>query len=248
MSPIIPRIASLEDRRLDRQMRSDHTIFGGRSNTLLPTISGCVGDARSRARAVLSGRSQPAPASSIIIHHARWIPTALYDALLQRYKEIGVAGGIGTNLISVVDRGEVPSGAYSPDLITNLLVGFALGLAAGFGLAIALEFVNDTVKTRDDVRKKLGMACIGAIPKRPGGLVHRGFEGPHPAVRSLSAVLGARAQHRGQRPNMLNQHARQQGKSSTALALSQNLARMREVGVLMHDRKADPPASDTKKG
>ena len=33
---------------------------------------------------------------------------ALYDALLQRYKEIGVAGGIGTNLISIVDRGEVP--------------------------------------------------------------------------------------------------------------------------------------------
>src|SRR4029079_5458818 len=34
---------------------------------------------------------------------------ALYDALLQRYKEIGVAGGIGIAPVSIVDRANVPS-------------------------------------------------------------------------------------------------------------------------------------------
>ena len=38
----------------------------------------------------------------------------LYDGLLQRYKEIGVAGGVGANNISVVDRAEVPDGRHSP--------------------------------------------------------------------------------------------------------------------------------------
>src|SRR5262249_49499987 len=37
----------------------------------------------------------------------------LYDGLLQRYKEIGVAGGIGTNNISVVDRAERPESPSS---------------------------------------------------------------------------------------------------------------------------------------
>ena len=32
----------------------------------------------------------------------------LYDALLQRYKEIGVAGGVGSNNISIVDEAELP--------------------------------------------------------------------------------------------------------------------------------------------
>ena len=68
----------------------------------------------------LQGQGQPAqgrsarPArpqrSSTTSCSARWTPTAaLYDALLQRYKEIGVAGGIGTNTVSVVDRAEPPA-------------------------------------------------------------------------------------------------------------------------------------------
>jgi hypothetical protein len=93
---------------------------------------------------------------------------SLYDALLQRYKEIGVAGGIGRNLVSVVDRAETPGGPFKPNLLLNLLIGFAVGLVAGLGAALALEFINDTVKTPDDVRDKLKLASLGAIPKKQG--------------------------------------------------------------------------------
>lgn len=89
---------------------------------------------------------------------------ALYDALLQRYKEIGVAGGIGTSQASIVDRGQPPSAPYKPNLMLNLLMGLALGLAAGMGLALVLEFINDTIKTPDDVREKLQLAFLGGIP------------------------------------------------------------------------------------
>ena len=54
----------------------------------------------------------------------------LYDALLQRYKEIGVAGGVGINNISIVDVAEVPEKPSSP----NLLLNIALSLLAGLGL------------------------------------------------------------------------------------------------------------------
>ncbi len=88
----------------------------------------------------------------------------LYDALLQRYKEIGVASGIGTAVASVVDRGLVPGGAFSPNLYLNLLIGAVLGFVVGMLAAIALEFINDTIKTPDDVRNKLQLPFLGGIP------------------------------------------------------------------------------------
>ena len=89
---------------------------------------------------------------------------ALYDALLQRFKEIGVAGGVGQSQASIVDRAEVPGGPFKPNLFFNLLAGFGLGLALGIGLALLLEFINDTIKSPDDVREKLGLAFLGGIP------------------------------------------------------------------------------------
>ncbi len=89
---------------------------------------------------------------------------ALYDALLQRFKEIGVAGGVGTSQASIVDRAEVPAAPYKPNLLLNILIGLGLGLASGIGLALLLEFINDTIKTPDDVREKLGLAFLGGIP------------------------------------------------------------------------------------
>lgn len=88
----------------------------------------------------------------------------LYDALLQRYKEIGVAGGIGTAVASVVDRGLVPGGAFSPNLYLNLMIGAVLGLVIGMLAAIALEFINDTIKSPDDIRDKLQLPFLGGIP------------------------------------------------------------------------------------
>jgi len=45
----------------------------------------------------------------------------LYDGLLQRMKEVGVAAGIGTNNISVVDPAEIPRSPYKPNLRKNLV-------------------------------------------------------------------------------------------------------------------------------
>ena len=46
------------------------------------------------------------------------------------------------------------------------LTGLALGLVGGLGAAIGLDLLRDTIRTREDMRSKLGLACIGQIPKR----------------------------------------------------------------------------------
>src|SRR5436305_3378560 len=67
---------------------------------------------------------------------------ALYDALLQRFKQIGVAGGVGVAPVSIVDRANPPGAPFKPNLLLNLIFGLGLGLGAGLAAAIGLEFMN----------------------------------------------------------------------------------------------------------
>ncbi len=90
---------------------------------------------------------------------------ALYDALLQRYKEIGVTGGIGKSPVSLVDRARLPEAPFRPNIPLNLIAGLLLGLVVGILLAIAFELIFDTVKLPGDVRQRLGLRLLGVVPE-----------------------------------------------------------------------------------
>lgn len=60
----------------------------------------------------------------------------LYDGLLQRFKEIGVAGNVGANNISVVDLADPPGNPSSPRLAFNLALATIFGLFAGVVAAL----------------------------------------------------------------------------------------------------------------
>ena len=171
---------------------------------------------------------------------------SLYDALLQRYKEIGVAGGIGAAPVSIVDRADTPSYPYKPNMLMNLLLGVFGGLLAGIGAAVGLEFINDTIKTREDVRNKLGLACLGAVPKTNARDVFvEDLKNPASVVsEAYSAIVAAlRFSTESGMPKILLVTSTQsgEGKSSTALALAQNFAR-REKRVLLVDSDLRKPA------
>ncbi|MFM5907006.1 MAG: GumC family protein [Novosphingobium sp.] len=89
---------------------------------------------------------------------------ALYDALLQRYKEIGVAGGIGQSIVSVVDRADPPSYPFKPRLPVNAGIGLLLGLVIGIALAFAAHVLFDAIVDPNDVRNKLHLPVLGVIP------------------------------------------------------------------------------------
>jgi capsular exopolysaccharide synthesis family protein len=162
----------------------------------------------------------------------------LYDALLQRYKQVGVAGGVGTSPVSIVDRAQVPGGPFKPNLSFNLMVGFAIGLLAGIALALALEFLHDTIKTREDVRSKLGLACLGIIPKRGGAgtIVEELKDVSSAATEAYSAVLASlrfSTESGAPKTLLLTSTMASEGKSSSALALAQNYARRGESVLLI---------------
>jgi capsular exopolysaccharide synthesis family protein len=156
---------------------------------------------------------------------------SLYDALLARFKEVGVAGGVGTNTVSIVDRAQPPGGPFSPNLPFNVAVGLLAGLLLGFGAAFAIEWVDDTVKTPEDVRAKLGVAPLGVIPTVPkGGAVQDQLADPRSQVseayQSLRVALQFSTDHGVPRSLLITSTRAAEGKSSTALAVSQTLANL----------------------
>jgi capsular exopolysaccharide synthesis family protein len=79
-------------------------------------------------------------------------------------KEVGVVAGISTNNISIVDRAQVAAAPYKPDLRANLTKAVLIGLIAGILLAFLFEYLDDTVKTTEDVENRARVPVLGAIP------------------------------------------------------------------------------------
>ena len=145
---------------------------------------------------------------------------SLYDGLLQRYKEIGVAGGVGTNNVAVVDRAD-GAGVVSPDLKKNLSMSLMLGLLLGAAAAFGREQLDDTFKSPEDLEDSLGVPLLGIIPVARSSAEHtKLLEDPHSAVseayRSLrtalqfstsagvpKTLLVTSARARGSRPRLL---------------------------------------------
>jgi capsular exopolysaccharide synthesis family protein len=161
----------------------------------------------------------------------------LYDALLQRYKEIGVAGGVGMNNISIVDPAEVPERPSSPNLILNLLIAIMIGSAIGALLALALEQVDETISDPREVEAALGTPLLGTIPTSEEDDPTVDLEDPksHLVEAYLSALtrLAFTTDHGVPRTVAVTSSRPGEGKSTTAFALARQLARTGKKIVLV---------------
>ena len=88
----------------------------------------------------------------------------LYEGLLEKLKEAGVAAGLKSNNFRIVDKARPPAGPIEPDIPRNLLFGLVLGLASGVGLAFVLEALDSTVRTTEQAQMISGLASLGMIP------------------------------------------------------------------------------------
>ena len=88
----------------------------------------------------------------------------LYEGLLQRLKEAGVSAGMKASNIRIVDKGEVPLKPAKPRILLNLVLALVAGLGLGLSMAFLQEYLDDSLKTPDDVRRQIGLPTLGVIP------------------------------------------------------------------------------------
>jgi polysaccharide biosynthesis transport protein len=88
----------------------------------------------------------------------------LYDMLLKRLKETNVSEENKMISIHVVDPAEVPRSPAKPKTARNLLLAMVIGLMGGVGLAFFFEYLDNTVKTPDDLERHFDLPFLGPIP------------------------------------------------------------------------------------
>ncbi|WP_242121432.1 GumC family protein [Sphingomonas lacusdianchii] len=169
---------------------------------------------------------------------------ALYDGLLQRFKEIGVAGGVGVNNISVVDPADIPNVPSSPKLLINLAIALLVGLLLGAGIAIALEQIDEAIADPTEVERRLGLPMLGPVPKvnsttpkealldRKSDLVD--------AYLAIQTNLAFTTEHGVPRSLSVTSTRPAEGKSTTALALATMLARSGKRVILIDGDMRSP--------
>lgn len=169
----------------------------------------------------------------------------LYEGLLQRYKEVGVTGGVTANNISIVDLATPPQSPSKPDLLLNMALAALLGLGLGILAALVLEALDETVATPDDVEKKLGVPVLGVVPLLDRGVtpadalgdIRSGFSEAYYSLRTalqFSTPDGAPS-------SLLVTSARPaEGKSTTAYAVALNLARVGKRVLLVDGDLRNP--------
>jgi len=153
----------------------------------------------------------------------------LYDALLQRYKEIGVAGGVGVNNISIVDDAELPRKPSSPRMLVNLLAALVLGSILGAGIVFILEQIDEGIADPGEVQDILGEALLGTIPKvstdQPVVVLADPKSSLSEAYFSLQTNLSFATEHGLPYSLAVISSRPAEGKSLTALALAKSLLR-----------------------
>ena len=91
----------------------------------------------------------------------------LLESLSKRQSETDVSSrlqGLEALNVWIVDKADFPLRPAFPNKTKNVLMGFLFGLAGGIGLALGLEYLNNTVKTSKDVTSSIGIPTLGTIP------------------------------------------------------------------------------------
>ncbi len=177
---------------------------------------------------------------------------SLYNGLLQRFKEVDVASGVGANNIFVVDRAQVPGGPSEPLLLRAVMTALMLGLGLGLGAAFVLERLDDTVKTIEDLERITGLATLGVIPLVPNGktfdeLLGDPRSGLSESYRSLGTALQFSTESGLPKSLLITSAGPGEGKSSTVFAIGRHCATM-GLKVLLVDADLRNPSLHKKLG
>lgn len=155
---------------------------------------------------------------------------AVYDGLLQQYKEVGVSDGQGENDVTIVDKAKTPGGPISPNTPVNLMMGLLAGLIIGLGGAFLIEFVGDSINLPEEVQRKLNLTLLGVMPNSKNG-ARISDEASDPkseiaeAAYSLRTALQFTTSHGAPKSLLLTSSRPAEGKSSVSFALSLAFAR-----------------------
>jgi len=153
---------------------------------------------------------------------------ALYDSLLNRFREVSAAAGVVPNNVTPVDEAQVPRRPIHPNIklfaLAALLAAIALSVIAVF----AREWFDDTIRSPDQFEDKLRLPLLGAVPLVRDGDPRTALREPHSplseAYHAIRASIELSSTSGIPHTLLITSSRKGEGKSTTALALAQDMA------------------------
>jgi capsular exopolysaccharide synthesis family protein len=98
---------------------------------------------------------------------------SLYEGLLTKLKEAGISEGLKSSNLRVVDPAMIPSYPARPAKARNIALAFLVGLVGGIGLALLREYLDNTVKTPDDIETLTRLPSLAVVPAFGDSATHK---------------------------------------------------------------------------
>jgi capsular exopolysaccharide synthesis family protein len=171
------------------------------------------------------------------------IANELPQVFLDLYKQIQLERTSSSKLkdsIIVIEPAIVPAKPSKPNILLNTVLGLAVGIIIAAGAAASVEYLDDTIRTPQDVQKALGLFTLGSIglwPKKAAGKQPIAITAPHStffeAYSALRTNIQSPAMPKTIGSLLITSAAALEGKSVTAANLAVAMARAGRSVILV---------------
>ena len=86
------------------------------------------------------------------------------NTLFQKRRELNAVSGTGGSNVSISNYSRLPHAPVGPYRTRTILIALVLSLIAGIGLAFLLDFLDDTIKSVDDISRYINLPSLALIP------------------------------------------------------------------------------------
>src|SRR5262249_23199263 len=149
----------------------------------------------------------------------------IFDTLLERAKQTAISSELNITNIQIVDPAEVPQSPASPQRRLVFLLALLLGVPLAVGTVVCVDYLDDRIKSPDDIKTSLGVRCLGFAPAISRKNIGRGSvplvgDGAPPefseALRTVRTNLLMRATSKGTTSLLVTSTGPGEGKTMVA--------------------------------
>ncbi|HLF06275.1 MAG TPA: polysaccharide biosynthesis tyrosine autokinase, partial [Thermoplasmata archaeon] len=153
----------------------------------------------------------------------------IYDLISTRMKEITLSSSLLSNNLHILDKAPVPKVPVRPRKVLNLAIGLLLGLILGVGTVFFLDYLDNTIRTSEDIEQYLRLNLLAIVPKQAEGTQSAVKE----AYQTLRTSLLFSRKNRAANTVLITSAGPQEGKSCTTVNVARTLATSGERVIIV---------------
>lgn len=207
--------------------------------------AGAAASAKAQAQAEIQSITRKESQLSALQHEVD-SNRQLYDTLIGKAKETEAAANLQSTAGRLIDPAVPPTHPVKPNKVKAILGAFLLGLLASVALVFLRDYLDNTVRSEQDVEHRLHMGVLGVVPllgrKEGGGNPSSVFvDDPDSifaeSIRGIRTAVLLSAIDEPHRVVMVTSTVPGEGKTTVAISVAQALGQLKRVLIIDADMR-----------